>query len=102
MTSEQFIKFREMIEREYSAAVTKHPKFCDALTGATQEQMELHEYRIKKVNSRPPYYGEFILREEYVEAMNAYLQGDKAHCLQELAQCGAVILRMMEFVEAEG
>jgi hypothetical protein len=33
--------------------------------------------------------------------MNAYQQGDKEHALQELAQCGAVIFRMMEFVESE-
>lgn len=36
-----------------------------------------------------------------VEATEAWLQRDKEHCLEELAQCGAVILRMMEFVEKE-
>jgi hypothetical protein len=33
--------------------------------------------------------------------MNAYQQGDKEHALQELAQCGAVILRIMETIEKE-
>jgi hypothetical protein len=35
------------------------------------------------------------------EAFVAYKEGDKKHCLQELAQCGAVILRMMQFVQDE-
>ena len=42
-----------------------------------------------------------ILVEEINEAVVAFLQGDKEHCLQELSQCGAVILRMMEFVKEE-
>ena len=29
MASEQFIKIRNLIEKEFSHAVTKHPKFCD-------------------------------------------------------------------------
>ena len=33
--------------------------------------------------------------------MNAYKKGDKAHAMQELAQCGAVILRMMDYVQNE-
>lgn len=39
--------------------------------------------------------------EEILEALEAYKAGDKEHTLQELAQCGAVILRMMEFVEQD-
>ena len=30
-----------------------------------------------------------------------YQHGDKAQALQKFAQCGAVILRIMEFVEGE-
>ena len=44
---------------------------------------------------------ENVLLEEFAEAMNAYQHGDKKQCFQELAQCGAVILRMMEFVQKE-
>lgn len=100
MTSEQFIKFREMIEREYSAAVTKHPKFCDFFSH-DDSAWELTEINMKKGNEKGPYYADTILFEEIAESMNAYEQRDKAHCLQELAQCGAVIFRMMEFVESE-
>lgn len=98
MSDSYMSKFLSSIVGEYMDAVEKHPKFCDELTGATQEQMGMLEFRIKKVNSKGPYYAEFLLREEFAEAMNAYLKGDKEQCLQELAQCGAVILRMMDFV----
>lgn len=49
-----------------------------------------------------PHSVENILMEEVAEAFNVYQHGDKEHALQELAQCGAVIIRMMEFVEGEG
>lgn len=89
------------ISEAYNEACRKHPKFCDALTGAIQSNMALYEHRIKMVNSKPPYYGDFILNEEIAEALNAYLKGDKEHALLELAQCGAVILRMMDFLQNE-
>lgn len=101
MNSEQFIKFRQMIESEFSKAYTKHPKFCDDFTGASERFIvdELECWR--KVNSVAPYHADAILNEEILEALEAYKQGDMDHCLQELAQCGAVILRMMDFVQAE-
>lgn len=100
MTSEQFIKFREMIEREYSNAVTKHPKFCDYFINNLSNWDRL-EHMMKVENSEHPEYAENVLLEEFAEAMNAYQHGDKKQCFKELAQCGAVILRMMEFVQKE-
>lgn len=97
MTSEQFIKFREMIEREYSNAVKKHPKFCDLLVNKMSNWDRL-EHMQKVVNSEPPYYGENILLEEVAEAFNAYSHGDMEHALQEFAQCGAVVIRCMFYV----
>ena len=97
MTSEQFIKFREMIEREFSHAVTKHPKFCDLLVNKMSNWDRL-EHMQKVVNSEPPYYGENILLEEVAEAFAAYSKGDLEHALQEFAQCGAVVMRCMEFI----
>lgn len=97
MTSEQFIKFREIIEREYSNAVMKHPKFCDLLVNNLSNWNRL-EHMQKVVNSEPPYYGENILLEEVAEAFNAYSQGDMDHALQEFAQCGAVVIRCMFYV----
>ena len=97
MTSEQFIKFREMIEREFSHAVTNHPKFCDLLVNNLSNWNRL-EHMQKVVNSEPPYYGENFLLEEVAEAFNAYSQGDMEQALQEFAQCGAVVIRCMFYV----
>lgn len=56
---------------------------------------------LRRKNSEPVTYADWILGEEILEAFEAYKQGDLEHCLQELAQCGAVILRMMQFVQDE-
>lgn len=97
MTSEQFIKFREMVEREFSHAVTNHPKFCDLLVNNLSNWNRL-EHMQKVVNSEPPFYGENILLEEVAEAFNAYSQGNLEHSMQEFAQCGAVVIRCMFYV----
>lgn len=85
---------------EHKAACRKHPKFCDMLVDKQTDWNRL-ESIMKSRNDEyaPPYYGENILLEEFAEAMNAYQQGDKEHALQELAQCGAVILRIMEKID---
>ncbi len=92
----------ESIAREYWAAKDKHPKFCDFVVNPKTDWSWL-EITQKHANdvSAPPYYGENILLEEFAEAMNAYQQGDKENALQELAQCGAVILRIMETIKKE-
>ena len=100
MTSEQFIKIRNLIEKEFSHAVTKHPKFCDLLVNKMSNWDRL-EHMQKVVNSEPPYYGENILLEEVAEAFNAYSQGKLEQSLQEFAQVGAVAIRCMSFVMAE-
>ena len=89
-----------MISAEYNAACKKYPKLCDQLINPKTDWswLELMQKHVNDV-SAPPYYGENILLEEIAEAFNAYQQGDKAHAMQELAQCGAVILRMMDYVQ---
>lgn len=93
-------KHIRMIEAEFASACEKHPKFCNELC-EKKFDWKFYEKDIKIFNAHGPYYGESILQEEIAEAMNAHQQGDREHCLQELAQCGAVILRMMQFVEEE-
>lgn len=44
---------------------------------------------------------EAVLRCEVWEAIEAYEKGDFAHARQELAQCAAVCIRGMEYVEKE-
>lgn len=97
MNSKQFIEIRNLIENEFSHAVTKHPKFCDLLVNNLSNWDRL-EHMQKVVNSEPPFYGENILLEEVAEAFNAYSQGNLEESLHEFAQCGAVVMRCMFFV----
>lgn len=89
------------IKEELRKAEGKHPKFCDELIPPGFDFDE-DEKRWKKWNDEATtHYACDLFNEEFYEALNAYQQGDKAHALQELSQCGAVILRMMEVVDAE-
>lgn len=97
----QYIKFRLMFGEELRKAQDKHPKFCDTFTLYSKSACVFDENAYKKRNKVAPYKADDILLEEVCEARTAYVEGDKAHCLQGLAQCGAVILRMMEFVSNE-
>lgn len=101
MTSAKFIEYRNAIEREYSAAVTKHPKFCDKLIDESKVAWAETEMRIKAKNSKPPYYADCILMEEVAEAFAAISAGDKEHAKQELAQVCAVCLRIMDELDKE-
>jgi NTP pyrophosphatase (non-canonical NTP hydrolase) len=98
MTSEQFIKIRNLIEKEFSHAVTKHPKFCDHFIDESSVSWAEAETRIKAHNSQPPEYADCVLMEEIAEAFNAYSRGELEHSLQEFAQIGAVVMRCMGFV----
>lgn len=89
----------QMIFDEYVAAIKKHPKFCDKFTAYSLLHAKHDERLAKKKNSAPPYYADKILDEEIAEVKTAFLQGNLAHTKQELAQCGAVILRMMAFCD---
>lgn len=98
MASEQFIKIRNLIEKEFSHAVTKHPKFCDHFIDESARTWEEAEMRIKARNSHPPEYADCVLMEEVAEAFSAYSKGDFEHSLEEFAQCGAVVMRCMLYV----
>lgn len=90
------------IKEELRKAEGKHPDFCDKMTNCVSADfMKKSELLYKKFNSKPPYSAESILEEEVREALSAYLEGDKVHTFEELAQCGAVIIRMMDFVAKE-
>ena len=99
MNSKQFIEIRNLIEKEFSHAVTKHPKFCDLFINKQTDWARL-ERIIKRENDEntPPYYAENILLEEVAEAFNAYSRGELEHALQEFAQCGVVVMRCMFYV----
>ena len=82
-------------------ACAKHPKFCDGITNKSNDAVRNALADLRIVNAEGPYFADRILHEEIAEALEAYLDGDLKHSLKELAQCGAVILRMMQFVQDE-
>ena len=85
---------------EHKAACRKHPDFVSAIIDpSSRVSWAESEARIKLRNSRGPQCADNILMEEVAEAFAAYQQGDKEHALLELAQCGAVILRIMEKID---
>lgn len=87
---------------EHKAACRKHPEFVSSIIDqSSRVSWAETEARIKLRNSRGPQCADNILMEEVAEAFAAYQQGDKEHALQELAQCGAVIMRIMETIEKE-
>ena len=101
MHMENINKFMGMVIDELQKEESKHPKFCDAVTPPGFDFDE-EEKRWKKWNDESEqHYAADLFNEEFYESLNDYEHGDKEHALQELAQCGAVILRMMEAIENE-
>ena len=86
---------------EHKFACRKHPDFCDEITGKLPKTVKKALTNLRLENNVPPLYADSILHEKICEALNAYQEGDKAQALQEFAQCGAVIIRMMDFVACE-
>lgn len=84
---------------EYTKACEKHPKFCDKLTTKDLDNIQKELRILRLLNNFDDVSASYILDEKIDEVLEAYLEGDKAHAMQELAQCGAVILRMMDFVK---
>ena len=99
--NQKHVKHLDLICAEFEKACAKHPKFCDSMTNKSKDAVRKALAELRIDNSEGPYYADRILHEEIAEALEAYLDGDLKHCLQELSQCGAVILRMMEFVQDE-
>lgn len=95
-------KHIKAIAHEYWEAKRKHPDFASAIIDpSSRVSWAESEARIKLRNSSEPQCADNILMEEVAEAFAAYQQGDKAQALHEFAQCGAVILRIMEKIDKE-
>ena len=92
----------EMILFEYGKAVEKHPVFCSDMTTQDFGSIVKPSLEIARILKKRTKTAEAVLCEEILEAMDAYCDGRLDNCLSELAQCGAVILRMMEFVREQG
>lgn len=92
----------EMVAAELDAAKKKHPKFCDSILDELRRcTWEVSELAIKNRNTQSPYAADNIIMEELAEAFAAYEAGDLSAAVQELAQCAAVCIRAMEYIEKE-
>lgn len=89
------------MKTELKEAEGKHPKFCDELCDSKMDWDKVEAY-YKHLNATcDTYNANIILYEEVAEAFSAYSKKDYKQALKELAQCGAVILRMMDFVKKQ-
>lgn len=94
-------KFMGMALDELQKAEEKHTIFCDDITCKDIGVIRKVIFNLRIENNEAPFYADRIFLEEFSEALEAYLEGDKEHALQEFAQCQAVILRIMEKIEME-
>ena len=89
------------MKTELKEAEGKHAKFCDELCDSEIDFGVFEEYYKLINDNSATHNANQILYEEVMEAMDAYNKKDYKQALKELAQCGAVILRMMEFVKKQ-
>lgn len=94
-------KFTEMVHSQLEVAEKKHPIFCDEFTSYNRCCARVDESCCKELNKKGPFRADIILLEEIAEARTAFIDKDFDHCLEELSQCGAVVLRMMEYVQTQ-
>ncbi len=100
------IKLRKEFLSEVEAAVVsaerKHPKVCDDFCTLDKDSVKNMLAECRNVNDIYEDVGTsefyFVIREEILEVLEAYLQKDYKQCLKELAQVAAVTIRGMEFV----
>lgn len=93
MKPEMLNKFIAQMKIELAEAESKHPHFADGLS-------ERYAGNVK-FNGKPSCMADRIILEEVFEAIKAYHKEDLVHAQQELAQCGAVVLRTMEMLEKQ-
>lgn len=92
---------------ELKNAKRKHPHFVDQFVSSEASaewfDMEVNASREVLRNAESAGVCQFlhVLSCEWWEAYQAYANGDLAHARQELAQCAAVCIRGMEYIENE-
>lgn len=90
------------IDVEYQKAKRKYPRFCKRFLTKGERfdniKLMLRMCRTISDNEKPNYSVQATLDEEVYEVYEAWCRNDLDGCLRELAQCGAVVIRAMEFV----
>jgi len=99
------MKYQELFERlqiHIEHAETKHQKFADIVTDCSLECCKEALRKVRFVNDNSPtVVADELLDEEYLEAMEAYLAGDKIKAIDECLDAMAVLARMIEMIERE-
>ena len=88
----------------YAHAREKHPYFCDKITNFDSSEkvgLRLDECRseIRYMELNGTVVPRVLLNCEWLEAIESYLRGDKAHAVEELYHCIAVCLRAIDVIE---
>ena len=93
----------DCICKHYAHAREKHPYFCDRITCLSSVGADMHlgiyrslleaEIKVSNVEART------VLDCEVYEAMQAYTNGDISHAVEELYDCAAVVLRMVDVMK---
>ena len=95
----------ELVATELAAAKKKHPHFVDRMTCLSDVGADTHLNFARRSLDIEKKAGDVELRSvlvcEFYEALQAYTHCDLAHARQELAQCAAVCIRAMEYIEKE-
>lgn len=91
------------IKEQIGYAEAKHPHFADHFKSTfwTKADVKSHldnERKMYEDERNKGHSFQNIIAEEIFEAIDAYDDGDFENAYHELAQCGAVICRAMEFV----
>lgn len=99
-----------MIKKQLSYAESKHPEFAhyfdsDILIDSNENiikdikrRLEIRRNSNETLEKTKMVGALDILQEEVFESNLSFLEEDYDNCLQELAQCGAVIIRAMDLV----
>ena len=101
MKPEKLNKFIAQMKIELAEAESKHPHFADGLSERYAGNVKFNLKEMRDINAKPPCMADRIILKEVFEAIEAYQKEELVHAQQELAQCGAVILRTMEMLENE-
>ena len=99
MTDLHKFKFIDKFQNALREVEEKNPHFCDFIVDSETSWDKLEQLMNGK--NEPPFYAENILLQNFAAAMSAYKIGSRNQSLQELAKCGAVIMRIMEKIEKE-
>jgi len=89
-----------LIRAELFVADEKHPGFVSGVTTSPLETVKGRLTWARQMKAKEETFDR-VMAEELYEAIEAHEEGRIPDCLRELAQCGAVILRMMEKVREE-